>query len=789
MNKSRIISLFVLILFSISLAYADPTLPGTCSAFRPEVLSAHIIKESQLQAFLKTGKSNNKSAWGQTTNTNTYWNVFSDRSNNITYRDPQSNSQEYKKLEFGQELRIADIQNGFALVYEERLRGQIYPKISSAAVSMGWIPMKNLLLWTDCPANENYIYKKALIVGNIDNARDDSRLGYIFKNPETNDGKRHLQSTMNFFYQMKEDNGMILLSTESRVGGRIKTLYGWVSKASFVAWEQRTCIEPNWDRQVINELHGVSIPVTSKTNGKEITSVVLGLKENSIPNYATKYRLDPEILRFPVLGVEKGKTYDATIFAKEGKATNPTVLKTADVPVSTLEALKIVNIIVVIDGTRGMEKFFPYAMEAVKRAVGYFKEDITVKIGGVIYRDYPNGSNVTEILPMSRPNDSKVENFFKGGSYGVRSVPNDRTDYEALYKGLEVALDSKKMGYSKNNCNLMFVIGDAGNDPNDKQCLLQEQIINRCVENKIQLSSFLVRNIDTPASAQFGKQMRTIVMKNMERQYAERIGKDIKGTYNQLSDGYDFTSGIEEKERFFIGGFRKAAQGQDMDESRLYSLVRSTSERFEKSMEKIREILDRAKEIATTEDGGEAASVIEEKLLVDILGQSTYNALKETKYIMAFEGKVPQKANNGTDYWKPVIYISHPEFLKLMEQLKPVMEAVEVNPEDRKPYINAMKGLVTSMLPGVSEQMMMKMDNKEIMAQILGLNVRTQSLERYPLVDIQNTEAVTNEQFQGLVSDFIESYRKLEDIQQRKYPFKVRRNNVDFYWIPAEDMP
>ena len=62
MKKFRTILLFAMILFSISSAYADPTLPGTCSAFRPEVLSAHIIKESQLQAFLKTGKSNNKSA-------------------------------------------------------------------------------------------------------------------------------------------------------------------------------------------------------------------------------------------------------------------------------------------------------------------------------------------------------------------------------------------------------------------------------------------------------------------------------------------------------------------------------------------------------------------------------------------------------------------------------------------------------------------------------------------------------------------------------------------------------
>ena len=795
MKQIGVVALWAILVLIAFPAKADTTLPSQCTAFRPEVLNTNIIRQSQIDALLKTGKSKKSSAWGQTVNTNSYWIVFSDRSDNVTYQSPQNGSAEYMRLSFGQELRIAQIMNNFALVYVETQPGRTYPQISTQAKSMGWIPMSHLLLWTDCPANESYIYKKALIVGNIDNARNDTKLGNLYKNPETGDGKTPLQSTMNFFFQMKTaENGMVLLAKESRISGKMKNLlYGWVSPGSFAPWEQRTCLEPNWDEQVVKDLHNTSIPVTSTGTGREFTSIVIGAKRNKVSQkLETQYRLDPEVLRYPVLkNNSNGKTYDATIFAKEGEPTNTATMSevaSGEAALSNaIESRSIVNLIMVIDGTRGMEKFFPYAKEAVKRAESYFKKDKIVRqvrVGGVIYRDYADGQKVTEILPMTSPDDNKVNWFFKGGDYGIKNSAKDRTDFEALYKGLEAALETKKMGYSRDNCNLMFVIGDAGNALNDTKCLSQEQIIGKCVENRIQLSSFLVRNIDSPASAQFGKQMRNIVMKNMERQYA-KLGSNIKHSYKELADGYDFQFDVAQNEAYFIGGFRKAAQGQDMDESRLYSLVKSTSERFEETMSKVQNTVVDAKEIITDP----TASTISKNLLMDILGPQAYNAVKDTKFIMAFEGRVPKTSGGGLDYWKPVIYISHPEFMKLMEQLKPVMEAVENNPEDRRPYVEAMKGLVKSMLPGVSDQMMMKMDNKEIMAQIVGLNIKTRALEKHSLIDIQNDQVVSPETFAGLVSDFIGNYRKLEEILERRYPFTTKRNGVPFYWIPAEDLP
>ena len=457
-------------------------LPEECTVYRPLALTSNLIKETDIQAFLKTGRSKKSTAWGQTSNTGLYWTVYSDRSANTTYESPQEGSSKYKELEFGQELRIAEIKNGYALVYKDNNSGVTYPTISRNATSYGWVPMTHLLLWTDCPTNESYIYRKVFIYRHV---KQNSSLTSLcsYTSPTKADGKEAIPAYVDFYYLMKEENGMVLLSKESRVSGKeINMLYGWVSKESCFIWDNRVCIEPNWDPYVVQDLTGKQCPIYDEI-GKVITNFVFNYPKNNVSTCPeTIYRLNPNVMRF------------------------------------------------------------------------------------------------------------------------------------------------------------------------------------------------IVTEVDT-------------------------INK-----------------------RYGIFGFRK-----------------------------------------------------------DINHNVRFN--------ISFKGHVPQKSSNGWDYWKPVVYISHPEFLKLMEQLTPVMEAVENNPDDRKPYVDAMKGLVSSMLPGVSEQMMMKMDNKEIMAQIFGLNVKTEALEKYPLVDIENVQAVTPEKFSGLVSDFMVKYRKLEKIIKKNYPFTTKRNGVPFYWIPVEDLP
>lgn len=801
MEKSKKTIITALFCLTATSVMAVPSLPETCSAFRPRQLEGYTIKESTLLEILSPQKKK-KMTWGQDgPSTGKYWIAFSDRSQNTTYETPSEKSP-CGKLDFNEEVRIAMIENGFALVYTEEQRGTEYPSISRRAKCKGWIPMKHLLLWTDCPTNEFGIYNKALIVGNIDKMKSDTHVGKIYKNPITKDGETGLRSSMNFFFAMKkdEDTGLVLLAKESRVGGKIKdVLYGWVSPSMYAAWSQRTCLEPNWDENAVSDLRGTKIPVyiQRSVKGKKAsysnpaTEIEIGARKNSVSsnNPATQYRLDPKTLRYPLLENLNGQGEDyfkTTAFTSMGGQTVSVgnLTEAQDKLQRTTDDLRVVNIIVVIDGTKGMEKYFPAAMEAIRRADDYFgKENRNVRAGVVIYRDYADGEYVTECLSLRSAKDISISDFLKkGGRYGIKNSSSDKTDTEALFKGLEVALDAHKMGYKPDNSNLMFVIGDCGNDPSDTKCPSQEALIDKLVENHIQLLSFQVRNIQSRAYNLFRKQTTDLVVENMKRQYA-KLGKGIKLKYKEIADGYDAEFDVKKESTFFLGGIRNAQPNKEMDVSRLYALVMSTSQKFNETVSVGEDAL------VSVENNDEAISAINKEYVIKRIGQNAWDALMKQKYLMAFEGYVPRKSGNNLEYWQPVIYISQPEYLMLMEQLKPVMEAANKHSDERKPYVDAMKALVRSMLPDISKADMDKMDNTEIMDKIMGLNVRTNALASYTLIDIQNEQKVSKQQFDELISQFKDKYEKLEFIGQGTYAFSTKRNNIRWFWIPAYDLP
>ena len=789
-------------------SFAKPQLPGKCQVFKPSLFKKTTVKQSEIDDLFSPHKKKTLS-WGQDgPNTEEYWNVFSDRSGNTVYEEPSENSAPCGVLDFNEKVRIALIKNGFALVYKEESSTAVFPVISNRAIHSGckgWIPMSHLLLWELCPTNEYGIFNKALIVGNIDKLRNDSHVGFCYKNPVTQDGKNALRSTNEFFFVMKKDSetGLVLLAKEYHVSGTNwkETLFGWVSEGMYAPWSQRTCLEPNWDPQVVNDLKGVRIPVYATIDGKRpkgtslqdiATTISIGTRINSVSsgNAATKYRLDPTILRYPLLENDrKGQLYKVTAFAhEEGASATSTMAKAAEAEqelIKSLDNLRTVNIILVIDGTSGMDKYFDAALEAIRRANDYFgKENRKVQAGVVIYRDYTDGQYVTEYLSMRNAKDVSISDFLrKGGKYGVKNSPNDQTDTEALFKGLEVALDAKKMGYSPQNSNLMFVIGDCGNDPSDSRCLSLEEITKKCVANRIQLLPFQVRNIQSLSYNLFRKQMGDIVVSNMKQQYS-KLGSGIKLEYEDDKDGWDAKFDVAKESTFFIGGMRFAHNNQELDVTRLYALVMSTSNKFNAAID------NQESKLSTSVISDEAISSIDENFIRSRISTSIIKAIRDNKYLTAFEGFTPQKSQNEMDYYKPVVYISQPELRTLMEQLKPVLNAAENHSDNRKPYVDAMKALVRSMLPDISESEMNKMDNMEIMNRIMGLNVRTNALETHSIIDIQSEQKVSKQQFDNLIAQFLEHYKKLEIIFKGKYPFThVRKNGDKWFWIPAEDLP
>ena len=294
-------------------------------------------------------------------------------------------------------------------------------------------------------------------------------------------------------------------------------------------------MEGNWKPAVADNLKGEKVGVYK--GGVKGTEITLGRENGVTNNPATKYRFPKKRLRFPLLEI-RDSYYELTAFAtpddsggefKEDEAELDDASKADQLKEEMMKEANKINLIVVIDGTKSMENYYKPMQDAIQKAYETFghQNGVQVKAGVVIYRDYDDGEYMLEILPMTDPTSSKLKDFLaNGGKYGIKSSPRDRTAAEALYQGLNAALDAKEMGYSEYNSNLMFVVGDCGNAENDHK-IKQQDIVDKCAALKINMVAFQVRNRDDVAFNDFRRQMGSILRANLKKQYMEKISWDL----------------------------------------------------------------------------------------------------------------------------------------------------------------------------------------------------------------------------------------------------------------------
>lgn len=772
---------------------AQPQLPADrkVKVHKPAALNRDIIKMSDLQKFVKTGK------WGQDKVVSGYWYAWSDRSHNTTYNGPSESSGEFKELSFNQSVRIALIDKGYALVYEEPMQGVTFPIISQKAICLGWVKMDNLLLWENCPTNDLGIYHKALIVANVEGWKKAGNEHYdkSYKNPITKDGQENVKTDMTFYFVMKELGNYVLLARSSKMGDPTdQRLYAWVSKNTYVPWDQRTCLEGNWEPAVADNLKGEKVGVYK--NNIKGTEITLGRENGATKNPATKYRFPKKRLRFPLLGIKETK-YELTAFATpdggageflEDEAELDAASQADEQKDNAMEESNKINLIVVIDGTSSMENYYKPMQDAIQRAYETFgrQNGVKVKAGVVIYRDYADGEYMLETLPMTEPTSAKLREFLNnGGKYGIKSSPRDHTNAEALYQGLNAALDAKRMGYSKYNSNLMFVVGDCGNDANDNK-ISQQDIIKKCADLNVNIVAFQVRNKDDVAFNDFRRQMGAILRGNLKMQYTEPL------KWNVLQDGIVLKA-IEGVRTPVMGALRNADKGEDMSPQKLNGIIKDNYIKFEEVIKDKKYILDHAEDYLVKDwnQDSDAKDIAEKSMALDFL--ESYFTPEQRKIIVkrglvtAFNGNTAKTAMNGQDYWKPVLFITGEEFDNLMETLKTV--EIGASKGTRKAYVDALKKMIQTILPDITDEEMERKDIKEVMDLVTGLIVKTKSLSSHTILEIQDEKVVSPEEFDRIISDFKQKYEYLENIRTSSYDFAVTVKGVKWYWLPVEALP
>lgn len=783
-------------------------LPQKCEAFRPDILYTPMLTDKNVKTLLNSGDYGQRSS-RRGDDGHEFWIVFSDREDNPTYVAPNSKTV-YKRLGFNDKVRIAQIKDGWALVYTEPKEQETFPRFSSMMEWQGWIPMDNLLLWNTCPANEKGIYNKAMLCVNLDEDLSNDLNGKCFKNPDNTGRYENARTDFTYFFVMKEQGDMVLLSTQNTMNGQTyRVLYGWVVRSSFVAWNQRSCLEPTWDPDDVEFFakSGVKVNIYDDRNMTNKASWVEFTTKSGAQYSPDMYRMAGEVLRYPILDDNSDKYWNCSTFSSpgggainEGTTIQP---KGGNVLKKNMDALVNINIAFVMDGTQSMGPYFPAVKQTIKEINKFFPTNWHVKVGFLIYRDKHDGEYVTEMVPLTSPDNEKLAAWLdRGGEYGIKSGHGDKTMEEALYYGIDSALDA--FNFNPEESNIMFVIGDCG-DAGDFPEITVPSLVKKLVDFNVSLMGFQVRNDESvSAFPRFNSNMTTLIKEGLSQKYAHLVEMtpNLEGTVEiqvkRKRGEYEFSNNAKNEEGDLFIGSHKSVQSGAMDVNELRTQIENVTVTVKADIDHKLELYNDALsgKRGTSRFGGTAFTgmditgpQLDEAWLRARLGDDGYKALRRSNATVSFKGYTPKRDASDHEYYKTVVFISQQELNTMMTRLAPLYEVAQRKGNDREPYVKAMKALVQGMIPNISDSEMNAKGYDEVMAMVAGLNAKTIMSKGRTITEVANTKAVAANEYQAIVNKFQRQYKKLQRIQKQPYAFVREFNGAKYYWIPTDDLP
>ena len=783
--KNRCFFLLFL-LGSITTVLAQPTLPKQVKAKVPEILT------TQKLPMMKTlvSELRNGSNWGQTKKAKAQtWVVYSDRANNTTYTTPDK-TQKLGELDFAEKVCIAEIVGDMALVYTDDKAN--YPNIPSNAKSKGWIPMENLLLWNRCPTDQRGVQKKGIIAVNLNKmSKDEKFQERYYKSPDNLTQYLPLNTDMNFYYVMKEtpDGEFTLLSTSARINSA-QTFYGWVNKNAYTEWNQRSCLEPNWYPKFV-ETHSNNYRVyiyESETGVDHVTYWQYGTK-NGDKNPLYQYRMNPNQLRFPILGQPdaNGRVLCTSFADRTHKSINRAAEFVGSISGKvnkTGKEMLHMNVILAVEASTEMAKYYPAIKKALETCSNYAKMGLTVQVGLVLYRSEGEGVSGLTVVPLGNYDDSRLLGMLDG-SHAKTRLTGERN--VALTSAIEEAITPAKMGFKKEQSNMLLVVGYHGIS---NEGWLEEKLLDKLVANNIQLASIQVMRAGSGSCKRYFDSMESLVKRNVESQYSEIKAKAIfqnarDKNRNLSNDGYLFTSSLSSSKGgnpLFASVRYNKNLNQEMSPEDLTRYISNGISGFSRSVNASKSIYE------------EALSDVDfyPDFLKKKLGEKGYKAWQQVRAISAYGGYAQVKGLKENDDWQAILYLSADELTDLIGKLEDISEAANEQNPDRTKFVNAIRILLKAQLGGsVPDDEINEMSPEQLENAIYGIvNVKSENLRftKYSLGDLINRKKVPDDEYFEVLDRFEKKYRKFSRIPSG-YDYRMDVSGMYYYWIPLEELP
>ncbi len=778
-------------------AQKAPKLPSKVKVGKPEILvsSGSTYKYDDLMRVFNEGNK-----WGiQKTSSKFYWNVFSDRANNPLYSDASKTKILDNVLGFKQKVIIAEVKNNMALVYEDP-KMENFPEIPSYAKSLGWIPIENLLLWEKCPTDEHSVQRKALIAINLREAKEIKDFYYYYDDPVKDDDSTRLNMDMQYYFIMKEtpNGSRVLLSTASTLeNGR--ELLGWVDREVFSRWDQRACLEPNWDTVFVDKHKGKGKQVDiyqnkSMSEGGIVASWEYG-RSNDDKERQYRYRMFSEQLRYPILDKvnEENDWIHCTVFSDNTRKANfDDDSRSITNYVNRIRQMrKQMNIIFAVEASTDMREVLPAIRESIEKCNSFGGQGYVVRVGVVLYRGSSQGIKGIERVELCSFDDPELLSMFDKAKANYKLSGKSTM---ALSSAIEQATDAETMGFNKDQNNLLVVIGSHGAPDNDKllpfsdEVLISPDLQKRLNDNNIQVLIIQVEKGSDGSKVNFNNQMVELMHLNVQNQYVDK-GDSAIYTLRSQQDGYSFVSWKSLIDEEYGGSvlFSQIRYPQDFDR-------KLTAQEITKYLDNgINKFAETIENWITHFEESLRNIQFDPDFLKDQLGVEGFERWKKKKAITAYDGFALKNDLEGLDYWHYILYLSKSEFRTLLVNMRDAYDEAKKEEPNRGEYIDAMRSLIKAQYGQLDDKTIDAKDADELQEMIYGLNVRVENKnidnKRYSLKEIQDPGQVSNGKFADIMIDFVEKYEELRKIYEGNYNYITKIGNEYYYWIPIEYLP
>lgn len=725
--------------------------------------------------------------WGECSQN--FWKVYIDRDGVNSHKSPNATSEVYKSgLEFMQPYFVAKIQNGYALLYDEKYE-QTNLTISNKAKSIGWVSVDELLLWSTCPRTIGQVYQKAVIVkdvNEIQNQKDINEVSPEFsKSPSQVIGTGRRAVDLEFYFVYKIVNGAALLFEDNKLANSLTaSKKGWIRQGFYTTWNERLCFEPNFG----TKLKGNDVAIFESQQDARIYKST-GDVSKAEPIWAdklTEKRWAPKKVRFPVLSVDNN--FIAQVGTISSFGSSSTLSSDVQQQIDNINEkirkienkLKRVNVVFVMDGTSSMKNYYQPMAKALKQAMAQNSmKGANMYFGAVVYRNYDDEkeNRLVETKQLTT-NYEEIANWLV--SRECRSIGSSH--YEALYYGLETAVN--QMNWSSDNSNFLILVGDAGNISNDAKGKSLNQISQMMAKKGINFVAFQANHPDHIAYHDFAIQIQKMMIAEM----SFYMGRNVKRTDFDLKNQLYSIKSRNGELPIISAGYRFAEINISESSNNLQNLVEQKIVDFKQQAEDnlagLRTIIDGLGGEEKT--GGEFTQNAIEFLKRRGLTDNDIKTLKERNTILKIKGAATRVAGD-IEVFTPCVFMAKAELDQLIASLKTVSKNVTTN--KRQDLYNALRTLALSYLGQNKSDDDLSVD--AIMEAVSGLTkgIGQNPLSGVVLKDILYPNKVTDAQINDFMSQIASDVQLLEKRKTDKTCYFDSQNGLRYYYILFEDMP